>query len=44
MEYEAKKSKLFHTFTQLSKGAHTFELTLTDGVGNEAYVSIPFTR
>jgi hypothetical protein len=44
MEYEAKKAKLFHTFDQLPKGAHTFELILTDDVGNEAKVSIPFLR
>ncbi len=44
MEYEAKKAKLFYTFDNLPKGKHTFELTLTDGVGNESNVSIPFTR
>jgi hypothetical protein len=44
MEYESKKAKLFHTFDNLEKGAHTFELTLTDGVGNESHVSIPFSR
>jgi hypothetical protein len=44
MEYESKKAKLFHTFDNLPKGAHIFELTLTDGVGNESKVSIPFTR
>ena len=44
MEYETKKAKLFHTFDNLEKGAHIFDLTLTDGVGNESKVSIPFTR
>ena len=44
MEYEAKKAKLFYTFDSLSKGNHNFELTLTDGVGNESKASIPFTR
>ena len=44
MEYEAKKAKIFHTFNELSKGAHTFQLTLTDGVGNESKVTIPFIR
>ena len=44
MEYEAKKSKLFYTFDNLPLGNHNFELTLTDGVGNESSVSIPFTR
>ena len=44
MEYEAKKAKLFYTFDNLPKGKHNFELTLTDGVGNESKVSIPFTR
>jgi len=44
MEYEAKKAKLFYTFHNLPKGKHNFELTLTDGVGNESKVSIPFTR
>ena len=44
MEYEAKKAKLFYTFNPLSKGTHLFELTVTDGVGNESMVSIPFTR
>jgi len=44
MEYESKKAKLFHTFDNLAKGVHTFELILTDGVGNESKVSIPFTR
>ncbi|MDG1476305.1 MAG: M23 family metallopeptidase [Vicingaceae bacterium] len=44
MEYEAKKAKIFHTFDNLPKGKHNFELTLTDGVGNESFVSIPFTR
>jgi murein DD-endopeptidase MepM/ murein hydrolase activator NlpD len=44
MEYESKKAKLFYTFDNLPKGKHNFELTLTDGVGNESKVSIPFTR
>ncbi|MGB0887500.1 MAG: M23 family metallopeptidase [Vicingaceae bacterium] len=44
MEYESKKAKIFHTFDNLPKGAHIFDLTLTDGVGNESKVSIPFTR
>ena len=44
MEYEAKKAKIFHTFDNLPKGKHNFELTLTDGVGNESHVSIPFIR
>lgn len=44
MEYEAKKAKIFHTFDNLSKGKHNFELTLTDGVGNESHVAIPFIR
>lgn len=44
MEYEAKKAKIFYTFDNLSKGKHNFELTLTDGVGNESHVSIPFIR
>jgi hypothetical protein len=44
MEYEAKKAKLFHTFDKLPKGAHIFDLIVTDGVGNESKVSIPFTR
>ena len=44
MEYEAKKAKIFHTFDNLSKGKHSFELSLTDGVGNESHVAIPFIR
>ncbi len=44
MEYEAKKAKLFYTFDNITKGKHNFELTLTDGVGNESHVSIPFIR
>ena len=44
MEYESKKTKLFYTFDNITKGTHTFELTLIDGVGNESKVSIPFTR
>ena len=44
MEYESKKAKIFHTFDNLPKGAHIFDLTLIDGVGNESKVSIPFTR
>ncbi len=44
MEYESKKAKLFYTFDNIPKGKHNFELTLTDGVGNESKVSIPFTR
>jgi murein DD-endopeptidase MepM/ murein hydrolase activator NlpD len=44
MEYEAKKAKIFHAFDNLPKGKHNFELTLTDGVGNESHVSIPFIR
>jgi Peptidase family M23 len=44
MEYEAKKAKIVYTFKNLSKGKHNFELTLTDGVGNESKVSIPFIR
>ncbi len=44
MEYESKKAKIFHTFDNLAKGKHTFELTLTDGVGNTSEISIPFTR
>ncbi len=44
MEYEAKKAKLFYTFNNLSKGKHSFELTLTDGVGNTTKKTIPFIR
>ena len=44
MEYEAKKATIYHTFDALPKGKHTFELVLTDGVGNQSYVSIPFIR
>ena len=44
MEYEAKKAKLFYTFDNLPKGNHNFELSLTDGVGNESSVSIPFMK
>lgn len=44
MEYEAKKTKLFYTFDNITKGKHNFELTLTDGVGNKSKVTIPFTR
>lgn len=44
MEYESKKEKLFYTFNNITKGKHNFELTLTDGVGNESHVSIPFIR
>ncbi|MCO6500478.1 MAG: M23 family metallopeptidase [Vicingus serpentipes] len=44
MEYEAKKAKLFYTFDNIPQGNHTFELTLTDGVGNSSTVSIPFIR
>jgi len=44
MEYEAKKGKIYYTFDNISKGKHNFELTLTDGVGNESHVTIPFIR
>ena len=44
MEYESKKAKIFYTFDNITKGKHNFELTLTDGVGNESHVSIPFIR
>ncbi|MCB0402570.1 MAG: M23 family metallopeptidase [Flavobacteriales bacterium] len=43
MEYEAKKSKVFYTIEDLSKGNHEFTLELTDGVGNKTVRSIPFT-
>jgi len=44
MAYEAKKAKIYYTFDDLPKGKHNFELILTDGVGNESTVSIPFIR
>ncbi len=44
MQYEAKKAKLFYLFDNITKGKHIFELILTDAVGNETKVSIPFTR
>ena len=44
MEFDGKKAKLFYTFDNLTKGKHTFELTLTDGVGNTAEVSLPFIK
>lgn len=44
MEYESKKAQLSHQFDNLTNGKHTFELTLTDDVGNSSSISIPFIR
>ena len=44
MEFDGKNAKLFYTFDNITKGKHTFELTLTDAVNNSSKVSIPFIR
>lgn len=44
MEYEAKKAKLFYTFDKLPKGKHEFKIEVTDGVGNVATTTIPFSN
>jgi len=44
MVYEPKKAQLSHQFDNLTNGKHTFELTLTDDVGNPSSISIPFIR
>jgi len=44
MVYEPKKAQLSHQFDNLTNGKHTFELTLTDDVGNSSSISIPFIR
>lgn len=44
VEYEPKKSLLYYTFDNISKGSHTFKLEVTDYKGNIGVYEAKFTK
>lgn len=45
MEYDAKKSRLYHRFDgRITKGKHSFQLIVTDNVGNQTKETFNFIK